>query len=74
MMRIALPGLCLMACLFLTASDGRPQEKGSPQETKAQRQDAEGFALPRGAVARLGTLRGVEDKPIGFLALSADGK
>src|SRR5262249_36160014 len=51
-----------------------PQEKASPKKPKTQRKDADGLPLPAGAVARLGTLRGVDDKRIGFLALSADGK
>ena len=63
-----------MTCLIIATSVGIPQEKTSPKKAKAQRHDAEGFALPEGAVARLGTLRGVDDEPIEFLALSADGK
>ena len=59
MPRIALLGLCGVTCLIIATSVGIPQEKTSPKKAKAQRHDAEGFALPEGAVARLGTLRGV---------------
>ena len=74
MSRIALLGVCVATCLLIAASVGIAQEKVPPKKPTAQRNDADGFPLPLGAVARLGTLRGVDDKPIGFLALSSDGK
>ncbi len=74
MARVAWSGLFVAACLVNTNSLAFGQAKASPERSKPQRNDAEGFPLPAGAVARLGTLRGVADKPISFLALSADGK
>jgi WD40 repeat protein len=74
MPRIALLAVYVVTCILITASVGITQEKTPPKKPKPQRNDADGFALPAGAVARLRTLRGVDDKPIAFLALSADGK
>jgi WD40 repeat protein len=71
MWRIAFLGLGVVLC---QSSAAFPQEKASSARPNAQRKDADGLPLPAGAVARLGTLRGVDHETIGFLALSADGK
>ena len=70
MWRLAFLSLCLLTCLGSAAS---PQLKHSTENSKDQRRDADGFPLPAGAVARLGTLRGVADE-ISFVAVSSDGK
>jgi WD40 repeat protein len=74
MRRVFLLGLCVAACLFSATSVASPQGKAAPKKQNAERKDADGFPLPPGAVARLGTLCGVDEHAIGFLALSADGK
>jgi WD40 repeat protein len=62
MSRIAFLALSVILCQVSAAFPQR------------QAKDADGLPLPAGAVARLGTLRGVDAEAIGFLALSADGK
>ncbi len=55
-------GFCVVTGLLFATSVGISQERASPKMPKAQRNDAEGFALPEDAVARLGTLRGVDGR------------
>jgi WD40 repeat protein len=74
MSRIALLGLCLVACLLIATAVGRLWDNPPPHEPQAHRNHAEGLVLRVSSVARLGTLQGVDDKTIAFLALSSDGK
>jgi WD40 repeat protein len=59
--------------LLVTSEPGRPADAEGKMQNPAPRVDAEGDPLPRGVVARLGTLR-LRHGGLGGVAFSPDGK
>src|SRR5262249_32655376 len=71
-MSTSLSRLAVLACLVLPLSTRQPAHAAAPPGPRPV--DPHGDPLPRGAVARLGTLRFVHLGRLASVAISPDGK